>query len=653
MSRSNLVRVPRPRELRSRIRRERRISPGCERLEIRQVLSTGTVASSLSAITAQSFLQVQPMAGSGTSALSPQQIASAYGINGITFSGVSGTGAGQTIAIVDAYGDPNMKTDLAAFDAKFGLTAPPTLTVDNLGVTTPDAGWALETALDVEWAHAVAPQANIVVVEAPSASLGSLLSAVRSAASLPNVGVVSMSWGSSEFYGESNLEGVFSAPAGHTNETFIAASGDSGAWSGPSFPAISPNVLGVGGTTLATGSNNSYGSETGWTDSTGGFSGYDNGFQVGLSAPSYQVAAQDAAGLNDGLRTSPDVSFNADPNTGYAVYDSVPYNESSGWYDVGGTSAAAPAWAGLVAITDQGLTAAGKSTLTTTQLATELYSLPSSDFHDITAGSNGDSAGTGYDLVTGLGSPKANLLVPGLLTAAGVKTTPPVKSTAPTSQTAATAAVVHNAAITSASSTPSAVVPTAIATPNFAPGLSALPVQTPTTSSTAGSSGFAGAGSAGSGVSVSGNPIGLGQATSPSMVLVGSSASDTAEASRSAIDVIDPIRRGDAAEKNSPTPQAPAKEPTMPRSNNPDEVIPPPLPEPAPQQEPVRPSDRPAEPMPGAVDAVIARLVEGAPEAGALPGLIAGGAIVVLGQRVVIERDRRRSWSRPTRSRGR
>ena len=101
------------------------------------------------------------------------------------------------------------------------------------------------------------------------------------------------------------------------------------------------------------------------------------------------------------------------------------YDGQSGWFEVGGTSAAAPAWAGLVAITDQGLATAGKGSLTTTQVLTDLYSLPSSDFNDITTGSNGYSATPGYDLVTGLGTPKANLVVSGVLAANGVTANSP------------------------------------------------------------------------------------------------------------------------------------------------------------------------------------------------------------------------------------
>ncbi len=114
------------------------------------------------------------------------------------------------------------------------------------------------------------------------------------------------------------------------------------------------------------------------------------------------------------------MSFNADPNSGVAVYDSVSYSGQSGWFQVGGTSAAAPAWAGLIAITDQGLATGGKGPLSGTQAQTQLYSLPSSDFHDITTGFNGYLATSGYNLVTGLGSPDANAVIAGLLSANGV-----------------------------------------------------------------------------------------------------------------------------------------------------------------------------------------------------------------------------------------
>ena len=390
----------------------------CEALESRQLLSTTTSSTpNLNQLVAQTNLVALSQVLSEPTGYTPQQIQTAYGINKVV-----GNGAGQTIAIVDAYNDPNITSDLATFDREFGLPAPPNFTVDNLGTTTTNAGWALETSLDVEWAHAVAPGANIDLVEASSATLSGLFSAVNYARYQPGVSVVSMSWGTPEFWGESAYDSIFTTPAGHSGVTFVAASGDSGAWSGPTYPSVSPNVLAVGGTSLNLAANNTYGSETGWSDSTGGFSGYDSDWRTYELEPSYQTATLQAVGLSYGVRTTPDVSFNANPNTSVAVYDSVPYSGLSGWFQVGGTSAATPAWAGLVAIADQGLATAGKPTLSNTQVQTDLYDLPSSDFNGITSGFNGYYATSGYNLVTGLGTPKANLLIPGILAANGVST---------------------------------------------------------------------------------------------------------------------------------------------------------------------------------------------------------------------------------------
>jgi subtilase family serine protease len=391
-------------------------------LEARQLLSAQGSTASLGQTTAQPSIDITLMASTGPVGYSPEQIQTAYGVNQIFFSGgkVSGNGAGQTIAIIDAYNDPNIASDLATFDSEYGLPAPPTFSVENLGATSTNAGWALETSLDVEWAHALAPQANIVLVEASSSSLSSLFGAVSYASKLPGVSVVSMSWGTTEFQGESTYDSLFTTPAGHNGVAYVAASGDSGAWYGPMYPSVSPNVLAAGGTTLTLASNGSYGSETGWSDSTGGYSGTDSGFSSYEPAPSYQVAAQEASGINYGARTTPDVSFDANPDTGVAVYDSVSYDGQKGWFQVGGTSVAAPAWAGLIAIADQGLATAGKGSLTSTQVLTDLYNLPSSDYHEITSGNNGYSATPGYNLVTGLGSPKANLLIPGVLSENGV-----------------------------------------------------------------------------------------------------------------------------------------------------------------------------------------------------------------------------------------
>ncbi len=211
-----------------------------------------------------------------------------------------------------------------------------------------------------------------------------------------------MSWGSSEFSSETAQDSVFTTPSGHQGVTFLAATGDSG--SPASYPAFSPNVVAVGGTSLYLNSNNSYQSESVWSGSGGGASLYE-------TEPAYQRSAQ-----TTGKRTVPDVSFDANPNTGVAIYNSYD-NPSGPWTQIGGTSLCAPAWAGIVAIVDQGRVAGGGTTLNgATQTLPALYSLPGSAFHDITTGGNGTfNAAAGYDEVTGLGTPIASNLIPDLV----------------------------------------------------------------------------------------------------------------------------------------------------------------------------------------------------------------------------------------------
>jgi subtilase family serine protease len=341
----------------------------------------------------------------------PAQISQAYGFDQILLTGnVKGNGSGQTIAIVDAYNDPNIASDLAAFDSSFGLAAPPKFTVVNQsgGTTKPptDAGWSLEISLDVEWAHAMAPGANILLVEAANSSLTNLLAAVNYARNQATTSVISMSWGSAEFAGETAYDSYFTTPNGHSGETFVVSSGDNGAPA--SWPAASPNVLAVGGTAL-TLSGSTYSHETGWSGSGGGVSKYE-------SEPSYQTPLQ-----TTGKRTNPDVAYDASPSTGFAVYDTVSYSGQTGWFDVGGTSAGAPQWAALVAIADQGRALAGKAAISSGQVS--IAALSSSDFHDITSGNNGYAAVSGYDLVTGRGSPIANFVVRDLVGTSTV--TPP------------------------------------------------------------------------------------------------------------------------------------------------------------------------------------------------------------------------------------
>jgi hypothetical protein len=225
----------------------------------------------------------QLTAGSGGVVYSPSQVGTGYGINNLPFDGT-----GQTIAIVDAYDNPAIYQSVDAFDAQFALTSSGS-TLDQLygpassfltvlsqrGETTALPGvdpagsgtdnWEVETALDVEWAHAVAPGAQIVLVEADSQSLADLMAAVKTAAALPGVSVVSMSWGFPEGLSvlaqdEATYDSYFTTPAGHQGVTFVASTGDYGA-AVPLYPAMSRNVVAVGGTTLTLNADSSYKSE--------------------------------------------------------------------------------------------------------------------------------------------------------------------------------------------------------------------------------------------------------------------------------------------------------------------------------------------------------------------------------------------------------
>src|SRR5262245_54776656 len=172
-----------------------------------------------------------PFSTSAPTGVTPAQIRHAYGFDQISFNNgaIAGDGSGMTIAIVDAYDDPNIAGDLHQFDLQFGLPDPTFTKVNQSGGTTlpaANAGWASEIALDVEWAHAIAPKASILLVEASSNSYANLFAAVRYAARQPGVAVVSMSFGGGEFSGETSYDSSFVTPSGHAGVTFIASSGD-------------------------------------------------------------------------------------------------------------------------------------------------------------------------------------------------------------------------------------------------------------------------------------------------------------------------------------------------------------------------------------------------------------------------------------------
>jgi subtilase family serine protease len=371
---------------------------------------------------------VIPHGSAGATGLTPAQMRHAYGVDSINFNGITGDGRGQTIAIIDAYDDPKAAADLHNFDVAFGLADPSSFTKLNqnggtaLPGTDPAAKpntWALEESLDIEWAHVIAPQANIILYEANSASYADLVqSAVNAARNNPSVTAISMSFGGGEFSGETSLDSYFTTPAGHAGITFLASTGDSGSPGG--YPAFSPNVVAVGGTTLYVDASGNYLGETGW--SGGG------GTSVLEAEPSYQNSVQ-----STGRRTTPDVSMDADPNSGVAVYDSYDNGATTPWAQVGGTSLAAPMWAGLIAVADQGRAQNGLATLDSrSQALPAIYQAAASNFHDITSGSNGGFTATaGYDQVTGRGTPIANLLAQAL---AGSPTTTTVA--APSSLTA-------------------------------------------------------------------------------------------------------------------------------------------------------------------------------------------------------------------------
>ncbi len=354
-------------------------------------------------------IHVKKAATVSPTGLLPAQIRHAYSFDQLTcsYTGTFGNtnlcGYGQTIAIVDAYDDPNIPQDLATFSSTFGL---PDCTSANgcfvkatpQGKTRSDSGWALEESLDVQWAHAMAPGAKIILVEAKSAGFSNLLSAVDYAVS-KGANQVSMSWGGSEFSSESSYDYHFNK----NNVSFFASSGDSG--SGTIYPSVSPYVVAVGGTTLNLDSLGNVSSETAWSGSGGGMSLYE-------SEQSYQA---NYGISSNGKRAVPDVSYNADPNTGVPVYDSFGYQGSKGWFQVGGTSAGAPQWAALSAIVNGARTTPMSSTSYGTN--TLLYGAATganyvNNYRDIISGSNvGFSAGIGYDFVTGVGSPLSNNLL--------------------------------------------------------------------------------------------------------------------------------------------------------------------------------------------------------------------------------------------------
>jgi subtilase family serine protease len=414
-----------------------------EPLEGRALLSLGTVAPATE-ITGTPDIAGSVAVGSLPSGITPDQMRKAYGLwqtdfyqlytNGSGYNIQAGTGLGQTIAIVDPYNEPTLTSDLAAFDNAFNLPAPPSFQIVNEnGQSSPLPGQGpvgsntgLEEALDVEWAHVIAPQANIVLVEA--SSFNSIFTAINTARNISGVSVVSMSFGLSfnsqgvEDPSEVNFDSYFTTPSGSNGVTFVAASGDTGSYvPGTStvsvnYPAASPNVVSVGGTNLTIGPFNSYGGETAWGNGTASNTLPPGGSGGGISLYEAHPAYQNGVEPSSTKRAVPDVSMDGGPGGSFdsrvAVYDATDFGSGGPWGEAYGTSLSAPMWAGIISVADQFRAYAGEAPLSSSSALQSIYSLPSTDFYDVTSGSNGAySAGVHYDLVTGRGSPFANLLI--------------------------------------------------------------------------------------------------------------------------------------------------------------------------------------------------------------------------------------------------
>jgi subtilase family serine protease len=314
-------------------------------------------------------------ASTSPTGLSPATIKTAY-----SFSTSATAGAGKTIAIVDAYGDPNAASDLHAFDVQYGLSDPAFTKVSQTGGTNyprTDSGWSLEISLDIEWAHAIAPGANILLVEATTNSFTNLLAAEDYAKT--HAQYVTNSWGGSESSGEASNDSHFV----QSGVSFFVSAGDAGLPA--EYPSSSPNVISVGGTTLHFTQTGAFSSETGWSSGGGGCSAYETAVtaQSGFS----QYGQVNCAGK----RATPDLSLDADPASGVSVYDSVRYQGQQGWFTVGGTSASSPMIAARSAIAGAVVNAA------------YVYGTAIT-YRDITSGNNGAACLSGFDLCSGRGS---------------------------------------------------------------------------------------------------------------------------------------------------------------------------------------------------------------------------------------------------------
>jgi subtilase family serine protease len=389
----------------------------------------------LAAVGSQAPTDAQCRAQIGVPCYSPQEMRHAYGVDQLLSRGDDG--AGQTIVIFDSFGSPTITSDLASFDAGYGLPAPPSFTILSPLGTVPynptaipdQVGWAVETTLDVEWAHAMAPDASIVLMTNPVDETQGVqgmpqFNELENYALDHHIGQVwSQSWGTTENTlftpaGERvyrNFESTYARAAAH-GVTVFASAGDAGTanptdttgfypFPTVNFPASSPLVTAVGGTTLTADTSGNYQSETVW-NSDGGATG--GGISQKFGEPLYQrLLRRSVQTLLNGARGLPDVSFNADPNSPVLIYLSFFGPSSAGYYTIGGTSEGSPSWAGLTADLD---TLVGHPIGLLNPFVYVLGAF-GVGFHDITVGNNGlegvpgYNATPGWDAATGFGTP--------------------------------------------------------------------------------------------------------------------------------------------------------------------------------------------------------------------------------------------------------
>ena len=339
----------------------------------------------------------------GTPYVSPSQMQSIYGVYTTDYP--------STIAIVDAYDSPNAEADLNYFSNNYGLPGCTTANgcftkVNQNGAATypiRNVRWEQEINMDTQWVHAMAPSAKILLVEAKSESNTDLFAAVSYAKQ--HASVVSMSWGGPEMCGQSQYDRtVFNQPG----VTFVAASGDKG--DTINYPASSPNVIAVGGTSFAVSSQGYIilpVIETAWNDADGGSGG---GCSLYTAQPVFQNGWLPSSCTTRGV---PDVALDADPISGVQVY----LSKQGGWFILGGTSLSCQLFAAILADVDgYRISTYYKSAVAPlSTVLQDLYLLAGSSyamyFTDITTGGSPLSAGPRWDFVTGLGSPNAGALM--------------------------------------------------------------------------------------------------------------------------------------------------------------------------------------------------------------------------------------------------